>query len=146
MCMEGKRFQSSPQSKAKSCLKNAPKFKKKKCKIAQVFSYLILFGSKLCQFGIVAQLSDVAPGHLVHLANKISILMNKRLFFIYVLHPLPQATHDPHYLQVGKLMVENLNKHARVPCGFAAISDVMTGRHEDQYVNVALNILLHSQN
>lgn len=54
----------------------------------------------------------------------------------YVLHPSPQATHDPHYLQVGKLMVENLNKHARVPCGFAAISDVMTGKHEDQYVKL----------
>ena len=47
-----------------------------------------------------------------------------------------QATHDPHYLQVGKLIVENLNKHARVPCGFAAISDVVTGRHEDQYVYI----------
>lgn len=70
----------------------------------------------------------------------------KRLLFIYVLLPLPQATHDPHYLQVGKLMVENLNKHARVPCGFAAISDVMTGKHEDQYVKRLLNILLHSWN
>ncbi|XP_034301044.2 ER degradation-enhancing alpha-mannosidase-like protein 3 [Magallana gigas] len=52
--------------------------------------------------------------------------------FVESTYFLYKATHDPHYLQVGKLMVENLNKHARVPCGFAAISDVMTGKHEDQ--------------
>lgn len=43
-----------------------------------------------------------------------------------------QATGDPHYLDVGKAIMENLEKHARVPCGFAAIRDVTRGTHENQ--------------
>ena len=50
--------------------------------------------------------------------------------FTYILHY--QATNDPHYLEVGKSVMDNLEKHARVPCGFAAIKDVTTGVHEDQ--------------
>jgi len=45
-----------------------------------------------------------------------------------------QATGDPYYLDVGKSVVENLDRLARVPCGFAAIKDVTSGTHEDQYV------------
>jgi mannosidase alpha-like ER degradation enhancer 3 len=47
-------------------------------------------------------------------------------YFLYT------ATGDPHYLDVGKTILDNLNRHARVPCGFAAIKDVTTGTHEDQ--------------
>lgn len=43
-----------------------------------------------------------------------------------------KATGDHHYLEVGKKVLENLNKIARVKCGFAAIKDVTTGDHEDQ--------------
>lgn len=43
-----------------------------------------------------------------------------------------QATADPYYLEVGKKVLDNLQLHARVPCGFAAIKDVKTGAHEDQ--------------
>ena len=43
-----------------------------------------------------------------------------------------QATGDPHYLEVGKVVIENLEAHARVPCGFAALKDVTRGTHEDQ--------------
>ena len=43
-----------------------------------------------------------------------------------------QATGDPYYLEVGKQVLQNLNQHARVPCGFAAIRDVTSGVHEDQ--------------
>ena len=43
-----------------------------------------------------------------------------------------KATGDHHYLEVGKKVLENLNKIARVACGFAAIKDVTTGDHEDQ--------------
>ena len=43
-----------------------------------------------------------------------------------------QATGDPYYLEVGKSVIENLDRLARVPCGFAAIKDVTTGVHEDQ--------------
>lgn len=45
---------------------------------------------------------------------------------------LPQATGDPYYLRVGQSIVEKLNAHARVPCGFAAMQDVRTGAHEDR--------------
>ncbi|XP_060068085.1 ER degradation-enhancing alpha-mannosidase-like protein 3 [Ylistrum balloti] len=47
----------------------------------------------------------------------------------YFLH---KATGDPHYLNVGKEVINNLNTYARVDCGFAAIKDVTTGVHEDQ--------------
>uniref|UniRef100_S4RPA3 alpha-1,2-Mannosidase n=1 Tax=Petromyzon marinus TaxID=7757 RepID=S4RPA3_PETMA len=43
-----------------------------------------------------------------------------------------KATGDPYYLEVGKSIVENLNKLARVPCGFAAMKDVRTSSHEDR--------------
>jgi len=45
-----------------------------------------------------------------------------------------QATGDPYYLEVGKSVVDNLDRLARVPCGFAAIKDVTSGTHEDQYI------------
>ncbi|XP_002739935.1 ER degradation-enhancing alpha-mannosidase-like protein 3 [Saccoglossus kowalevskii] len=47
-------------------------------------------------------------------------------FFLY------KATNDPHYLEVGKNIIDNLNEHARVPCGFAGMKDVRTGSHEDR--------------
>ncbi|XP_014463685.3 ER degradation-enhancing alpha-mannosidase-like protein 3 isoform X1 [Alligator mississippiensis] len=47
-------------------------------------------------------------------------------YFLY------KATRDPYYLHVGKSIVESLNRHARVECGFAAVQDVRTGRHEDR--------------
>ncbi|TTJ69858.1 ER degradation-enhancing alpha-mannosidase-like protein 3 [Bagarius yarrelli] len=45
---------------------------------------------------------------------------------------LPEATRDPYYLEVGRSVLENLNRFARVPCGFAAMKDVRTGSHEDR--------------
>ncbi|XP_043914278.1 ER degradation-enhancing alpha-mannosidase-like protein 3 isoform X2 [Protopterus annectens] len=47
-------------------------------------------------------------------------------YFLY------KATRDPYYLKVGKSIVDSLNNHARVSCGFAAVQDVRTGRHEDR--------------
>lgn len=47
----------------------------------------------------------------------------------YFLH---QATGDDHYLQVGKAVLKALQKHARVPCGYAAVNDVRTRIHEDR--------------
>ncbi|XP_023699527.1 ER degradation-enhancing alpha-mannosidase-like protein 3 isoform X2 [Paramormyrops kingsleyae] len=43
-----------------------------------------------------------------------------------------KATRDPYYLEVGRTVLENLNRFARVPCGFAAMKDVRTGSHEDR--------------
>lgn len=47
-------------------------------------------------------------------------------YFLY------KATGDPYYLKVGQSIVEKLNAHTRVPCGFAAVQDVRTGSHEDR--------------
>ncbi|KAJ8418998.1 hypothetical protein AAFF_G00004970 [Aldrovandia affinis] len=47
-------------------------------------------------------------------------------YFLY------KATGDPYYLEVGRSVLENLNRFARVPCGFAAMKDVRTGSHEDR--------------
>ncbi|KAL5012350.1 hypothetical protein ScPMuIL_010901 [Solemya velum] len=52
--------------------------------------------------------------------------------FVESTYFLYKATGDPHYLDVGKVIIEKLNRHARVPCGFAAIKDVTLGTHEDQ--------------
>ncbi|KAJ3045881.1 alpha mannosidase-like protein [Rhizophlyctis rosea] len=43
-----------------------------------------------------------------------------------------QATKDPHYLEVGEIILNDLEATARVPCGFASIHDISTGRHEDR--------------
>lgn len=48
-------------------------------------------------------------------------------YFLY------EATNDPYYLEVGKYIVENLNRYTKVPCGFAAVKDVRTLSHEDRY-------------
>ena len=45
---------------------------------------------------------------------------------------LSQATNDPFYLEVGKIVVHNLNQYARVRCGFASIKDVKHGSKEDR--------------
>ncbi|XP_077440904.1 ER degradation-enhancing alpha-mannosidase-like protein 3 isoform X1 [Vanacampus margaritifer] len=43
-----------------------------------------------------------------------------------------KATGDPYYLEAGRTIMDNLNRFARVPCGFAAMKDVRTGSHEDR--------------
>ena len=50
----------------------------------------------------------------------------------YHLYPKLQATSDPYYLEVGKTVLNNLDMHARVQCGFAAIKDVTKNTHQDQ--------------
>lgn len=45
---------------------------------------------------------------------------------------LYKATSDPYYLEVGEKIIEALQNHARVHCGFAGIKDVRTGSHEDR--------------
>uniref|UniRef100_A0A3Q3VII3 alpha-1,2-Mannosidase n=1 Tax=Mola mola TaxID=94237 RepID=A0A3Q3VII3_MOLML len=47
-------------------------------------------------------------------------------YFLY------KATGDSYYLEAGRTILDNLNRFARVPCGFAAMKDVRTGSHEDR--------------
>ncbi|XP_015365489.1 PREDICTED: ER degradation-enhancing alpha-mannosidase-like protein 3 [Diuraphis noxia] len=46
-------------------------------------------------------------------------------YFLY------KATGDPHYLNVGRQVLNSLQKYARVECGFAAVKDVRTTANED---------------
>ncbi|KAL5235323.1 hypothetical protein ACI65C_002733 [Semiaphis heraclei] len=46
-------------------------------------------------------------------------------YFLY------KATGDPHYLNVGREVLNSLQKYARVECGFAAVKDVRTTANED---------------
>lgn len=43
-----------------------------------------------------------------------------------------KATGDHYYLQVAKKVLKALQEHTRVPCGFAAVNDIRTGKHEDR--------------
>ncbi|XP_077987220.1 ER degradation-enhancing alpha-mannosidase-like protein 3 [Glandiceps talaboti] len=52
--------------------------------------------------------------------------------FVESTYFLYKATNDPYYLEVGQNILDNLNHHARVPCGFAGMKDVRTGSHEDR--------------
>lgn len=53
-------------------------------------------------------------------------------FFQLVSSHFHQATGDPYYLEAGRTILDNLNRFARVPCGFAGMKDVRTGSHEDR--------------
>lgn len=52
--------------------------------------------------------------------------------FLESTYILYQATGDPYYLRVGEQVLRSLQKHAWVPCGYAAVKDVRTGVHEDR--------------
>lgn len=49
------------------------------------------------------------------------------------------ATDDPYYLRVGEQVLRSLQKHAWVPCGYAAVKDVRTGVHEDRMDSFVLS-------
>ena len=46
----------------------------------------------------------------------------------YMLHSI---TGRDEYLEIGRSMLETLEKHNRVECGYASITDVTTGQHQD---------------
>lgn len=52
--------------------------------------------------------------------------------FVESTYFLYKATGDHYYLQVGKKALKTIQKYAKVPCGFAAVSDIRTGKHEDR--------------
>lgn len=59
--------------------------------------------------------------------------------FIESTYFLYRATGDHYYLQVGKKALKALQKHAKVPCGYAAVNDVRTGKHEDRMDSYVLS-------
>lgn len=59
--------------------------------------------------------------------------------FIESTYFLYRATGDHHYLQVGKRALKTLQQHAKVSCGYAAVNDVRTGKHEDRMDSFVLS-------
>ncbi|XP_055594494.1 ER degradation-enhancing alpha-mannosidase-like protein 3 [Uranotaenia lowii] len=59
--------------------------------------------------------------------------------FIESTYFLYRATGDHYYLQAGKKALKALQKHAKVPCGYAAVNDVRTGKHEDRMDSYVLS-------
>lgn len=59
--------------------------------------------------------------------------------FIESTYFLYKATGDHHYLQVAKKVLTTMQEHTRVPCGFAAVTDIRTGRHEDRMDSFVLS-------
>ncbi|KAM7352672.1 ER degradation enhancer, mannosidase alpha-like 2 isoform 1-T3 [Cochliomyia hominivorax] len=59
--------------------------------------------------------------------------------FIESTYFLYRATGDHHYLQVGKKALKALQQYAKVPCGYAAVNDVRTGKHEDRMDSFVLS-------
>uniref|UniRef100_A0A6B2EDQ8 alpha-1,2-Mannosidase n=1 Tax=Phlebotomus kandelakii TaxID=1109342 RepID=A0A6B2EDQ8_9DIPT len=59
--------------------------------------------------------------------------------FIESTYFLYKATGDHYYLQVGKKVLRTLQQHAKVPCGYAAVNDVRTGKHEDRMDSFVLS-------
>lgn len=54
-------------------------------------------------------------------------------YFLYT------ATNDPYYLEVGRNVLQSLQRYARVPCGYAAVNDVRTGKQEDRMDSFVLS-------
>lgn len=52
--------------------------------------------------------------------------------FLESTYYLYKATNDDHYLEIAKKALNQLEKHSRVRCGYAAISDVRTKSNEDR--------------
>ncbi|KAL0081290.1 glycoside hydrolase [Phycomyces blakesleeanus] len=59
--------------------------------------------------------------------------------FVESTYHLYRATRDPFYLQVGEMIIEDLNNRTRLACGFANIGDVRTGRLEDRMESFVLS-------
>lgn len=59
--------------------------------------------------------------------------------FVESTYYLYRATRDPFYLQVGEMVLNDLNNRTRLPCGFASIGDVRTGRLEDRMESFLLS-------
>ena len=52
--------------------------------------------------------------------------------FVESTYFLYRATKDEHYLHVAKQIMDSLEEHVRVECGFAGVKDVRTMLHEDR--------------
>ncbi|KAF8381581.1 hypothetical protein PRIPAC_70723 [Pristionchus pacificus] len=59
--------------------------------------------------------------------------------FIESTYFLYRATRDPHYLEVAKTVMDSLNEHVRVKCGWAGVKDIRVMSHEDRMDSFVLS-------
>ncbi|KAG8038685.1 hypothetical protein G9C98_000240 [Cotesia typhae] len=59
--------------------------------------------------------------------------------FLESTYYLYRATGDHYYLAVGRKVLKSLQTYARVPCGYAAVSDVRTNKHDDTMESFVLS-------
>ncbi|KAI8048341.1 glycoside hydrolase [Gilbertella persicaria] len=59
--------------------------------------------------------------------------------FVESTYHLYRATKDPFYLEVGEMVLQDLNNRTRVHCGFASLGDVRSGRLEDRMESFMLS-------
>ncbi|GMR31177.1 hypothetical protein PMAYCL1PPCAC_01372 [Pristionchus mayeri] len=59
--------------------------------------------------------------------------------FIESTYFLYRATRDPHYLEVAKTVMDSLNDHVRVKCGWAGVKDIRVMTHEDRMDSFVLS-------
>lgn len=81
------------------------------------------------QFQALPEVYDLRQRVLLNFARDAPL----RPEFIESTYHLYVATHDPHYLAVGRELLFALQNHTRVPCGYAAQGDVSnTSRLDDR--------------
>ncbi|RIA92358.1 Glycoside Hydrolase Family 47 protein [Glomus cerebriforme] len=74
-----------------------------------------------------------------HLRNVELATYPLRPEFIESTYFLYRATRDPFYLQVGEMIIKDLESYARVDCGFASVKDVLTKRLEERMESFILS-------
>nr|CDS17581.1 er degradation enhancer mannosidase alpha [Echinococcus granulosus] len=98
---------------------------------------------------LAGELRDAKCQHELHLSiwrrfglppERFNLLLNKSELAFYPLRPefaestyyLYRATKDPVYLQIGAMIVNNLDHYTRAKCGFATIHNVEDMTQEDR--------------
>ncbi|GBB93048.1 hypothetical protein RclHR1_00210044 [Rhizophagus clarus] len=74
-----------------------------------------------------------------HLRNVELATYPLRPEFIESTYFLYRATRDPFYLQVGEMVLKDLESYARVKCGFASVKDVLTKRLDERMESFVLS-------
>jgi len=79
------------------------------------------------EFGFVPELFDLSRDAVVVHREQYPLRpeMAESLYYLY------SATRDPIWLQYGREMINSIEKHAKVPCGFAALENIKTKELRD---------------
>ncbi|EUB62152.1 ER degradation-enhancing alpha-mannosidase-like protein [Echinococcus granulosus] len=108
-----------------------------------------MFSAASVNSTLAGELRDAKCQHELHLSiwrrfglppERFNLLLNKSELAFYPLRPefaestyyLYRATKDPVYLQIGAMIVNNLDHYTRAKCGFATIHNVEDMTQEDR--------------